>query len=69
MEAVLKIIAYNPVQYATDLMNVFDFGVVVVSFVAKFLNLKGQVAMIFRVVPTTACSLIAITKMVCCGKN
>ena len=87
VEAVLKIIGYNPIQcvpvsthltpvsilclclyhlypstrqlqimhvhtrvhthvhtcrYATDIFNVFDFGVVVLSFLAKILNFKGS---------------------------
>ena len=50
VEAALKIIAYNPLQYMTDMFNVLDLGVVILSFLAKFLHFKGQIAMVFRVV-------------------
>ena len=50
IEAVLKLVALNPIQYCADYFNIFDFLVVVVSLVGSIGDFKGSSAGILRLV-------------------
>jgi hypothetical protein len=50
VEAIVKIVALNPAQYIVDAFNLFDFSVVIISWVAQYTPLKGAIAGLLRLV-------------------
>ena len=48
IEMLLKLIAFNPVQYLSDLFNIFDFFVVCASVVGLVSEFKGSLAGVLR---------------------